>query len=119
MLCLHSHFAILSRARSASVGIWYSVVVLYMMCPVVIVVVIVIAVVAAAAQPIWKPAELNVGPSVSLTSDTAWLLSHIKDLSSGGRRASLIRTKKRKPSRPSVQLLTIRAVSKDSTAATI
>lgn len=46
-----------------------------MMCSVVVV----IAVVAAAAQPFWKPAELNVGPVYSLTSDTAWLLSHIND----------------------------------------
>lgn len=49
-----------------------------MMCSVVVVV-IVIVVVAAAAQPFWKPAELNVGPSISLTSDTAWPLSHIND----------------------------------------
>lgn len=59
-------------------GIWYGVVSWYMMCSVVVViVVIVVVVVAAAAQPFWKPAELNVGPSISITSDTAWLLSHI------------------------------------------
>lgn len=46
-----------------------------MMCSVVVV----IAVVAAAAQPFWKPAELNVGPVYSLTSDTAWLLSHMNE----------------------------------------
>lgn len=50
-----------------------------MMCPVVIVVVIVTVIVAAAAQPFWKPAELNVGPNISLTSDTAWPLSYIND----------------------------------------
>lgn len=50
------------------------------MCSVVVVViVIVVVVVAAAAQPFWKSAEFNVGPSTSLTSDTAWLLSHIND----------------------------------------
>lgn len=48
------------------------------MCSVVVVIVIAV-VVAAAAQPFWKPAELNVGPVNSLTSDTAWLLSHIND----------------------------------------
>ena len=41
-----------------------------MMCSVVVVVVVVVViiiiVVAAAAQPFWKPAELNVGPDVSL-----------------------------------------------------
>lgn len=45
-----------------------------MMCSIVVVIVV-----AAAAQPFWKPAELNVGPSISLTSDTAWPLSHIND----------------------------------------
>lgn len=51
-----------------------------MMCSVVVVVVVIfIAVVAAAAQPFWKTAELNVGPGISLTSDTAWLLSCIND----------------------------------------
>lgn len=44
-----------------------------MMCSVVVVVIVV----AAAAQPFWKPAELHVGPNISLTSDTAWMLSHI------------------------------------------
>lgn len=47
-----------------------------MMCSVVVIVVIVVA---AAAQPFWKPAELHVGPNISLTSETAWLLSHIND----------------------------------------
>lgn len=46
-----------------------------MMCSVVVVTVVV----AAAAKPFWKPAELNVGPRISFTSDTAWLLSHIND----------------------------------------
>ena len=50
-----------------------------MMCSVVVVVVVIVVVIAAAAQLFWKPAELNVGPSISLTSDTAWLLSHIND----------------------------------------
>lgn len=73
-----------------------------MMCSVVVVVVVVIAVVAAAAQPFWKTAEFNVGPSISLTSDTAWMLSHINGpfiffnlfiflFNSGGRMVSLIR----------------------------
>lgn len=72
MLC-PSHSATLSSARSR-----YSVLLCswYMMCSVVVVVVIVVA---AAAQPFWKPAELHVGPNISLTSDTAWLLSHIID----------------------------------------
>lgn len=46
-----------------------------MMCSVVIVVVVD----AAAAQLFWKPAELNVGPSISLTSNTAWLIFHMND----------------------------------------
>lgn len=46
-----------------------------MMCSVVTVVVVV----AAAAQLFWKPAELNVGPSISLTSNTAWLLFHMNE----------------------------------------
>lgn len=51
-----------------------------MMCSVVVVVVVIfITVVAAAAQPFWKTAELNVGPGISLTSDTAWLLCCIND----------------------------------------
>lgn len=42
-------------------------------------VVVTVTAVAAAARLLWKPAELNVGPGLTLASDTAWLPFHTND----------------------------------------
>lgn len=69
----------LNVSRSARYWVQCSVLVYDVLCCCCCCFCCVIAVVAAAAQPFWKTAEFNVGPSISLTSDTAWTLSHIND----------------------------------------
>lgn len=81
-----------------------------MMCSVVVVVVVIAVDVAAAAQLFWKPAELNVGPSISLTSDTAWLLPHINDPFLR-KKDDVTDQNKKLRANPSVQLLTITAAT--------